>query len=143
MIAGPTEWYNDAGDKLVPIAPTTATWQGPHKITCSRKQLPLRLAYGITVHKAQGLTLDHAVIHLGDKDFQRGLSFVACSRVRSLRALAFSERFPASRLMNLGKSAKGDPADTPWLMDVQRREALGFHVPAEAYNMGCVFKEDE
>lgn len=143
MIAGPTEWYNNEGEKLVPIAPTTASWQGPHRITCTRKQLPLRLAYGITVHKSQGLTLDRAVIHLGDKDFQRGLSFVACSRVRSLKALAFSERFPASRLTNLGKSAKGDVADSPWTTDVERREALGFQVPAEAYNMGYVFKEDE
>lgn len=52
----------------------------------------------MTIHKSQGLTLEKAVISLGDKDFAHGLAFVAISRVKSLNGLAFKERFPISRL---------------------------------------------
>ena len=48
---------------------------------CSRLQIPLKLAWAITIHKAQGLTLDKVVIDIGKKEFSAGLTFVACSRV--------------------------------------------------------------
>lgn len=49
-------------------------------------QLPLRLAYAITIHKAQGMTLDKAKINL-DKAFTPGMGYVALSRVRRLEDL--------------------------------------------------------
>lgn len=74
-------------DGCVPIIPVTRKWVGPSGGIKSRKQLPLDLAWAITVHKSQGMTLDRAVIDIGKRDFSAGLSFVALSRVRTLSGL--------------------------------------------------------
>ncbi len=77
--AGPEDWkYEDNGVVRATII-----------------QVPLRLAWAITIHKSQGMTLDAAEIDLGDA-FEPGMGYVALSRVRSLSGL---------KLMNLNEMA--------------------------------------
>jgi ATP-dependent DNA helicase PIF1 len=52
-----------------------------------RMQIPLVLGYAQTCHKAQGSTLDCALIDLGPSTFEVGQAYVALSRVKSLDSL--------------------------------------------------------
>jgi lambda repressor-like predicted transcriptional regulator len=79
MVAYPEEWnYEENG-----------------VVRATIRQVPLRLAWAMTIHKSQGMTLDAAEIDLGDA-FEPGMGYVALSRVRSLSGL---------KLMNLNEMA--------------------------------------
>jgi ATP-dependent DNA helicase PIF1 len=55
------------------------------------KQVPLKLAFSLTIHKAQGITLDEAEVSLGWDVVEPGQAYVALSRVKSADGLHLSE----------------------------------------------------
>jgi len=65
------------------VLPTKWSIEGDDQIIASIKQIPLRLAWAITIHKSQGMSLDAAEIDLS-KSFQYGMGYVALSRIRKL-----------------------------------------------------------
>ena len=64
--------------------------------TC--QQFPLRLAWAVTIHKSQGLTLARAVLDAGDHEWASGLTFVALTRVRHPAHVALSPMPDMARL---------------------------------------------
>ncbi|KKM16544.1 hypothetical protein LCGC14_1684770 [marine sediment metagenome] len=57
------------------------------KVVGRYMQIPLMLAWAVTIHKAQGKTLDGVFVDLGNRAFASGQVYVALSRVRSLEDL--------------------------------------------------------
>jgi ATP-dependent DNA helicase PIF1 len=72
--------------KLIHVEPASWTLEDNGKVRAEVTQIPLRLAWAITVHKSQGMTLDAARIDLR-KTFVSGQGYVALSRIRSLDGL--------------------------------------------------------
>ena len=65
-----------------------------------RKQFPVTVAYAITIHKCQGLSLDCAIIDLSSNVFCAGMAYVAISRVRTLKGLHLTAFDPESISVN-------------------------------------------
>ncbi|XP_028413304.1 ATP-dependent DNA helicase PIF1-like [Dendronephthya gigantea] len=93
--------FNMNKPSCVPICPITVFSQsetGFHE----RQQLPLRLAWALTIHKSQGLT--KAWIDIGKSERTAGVSYVAISRVKSLSSCVI-EPMTYERLTSLKSSA--------------------------------------
>ena len=80
--------------RLIEAAPEEWRIDDRARTLAKISQIPLRLAWAITVHKSQGMSLDSAVMDLSQA-FEYGQGYVALSRVRSLKGLylaGFNER---------------------------------------------------
>ncbi len=62
-------------------------------------QYPLKLAWGITIHKSQGKTFERAIIDLGRRAFAAGQTYVALSRCTGLEGLSLARAVRASDVM--------------------------------------------
>ncbi|MES1908724.1 MAG: hypothetical protein MHM6MM_009682 [Cercozoa sp. M6MM] len=84
--------FECAPEVEVPIVPQSWSierWDPKKRrvdVLVARHQIPLKLAYALTVHKAQGMSLSKLQVSLGDV-FERGQSYVALSRATALRGL--------------------------------------------------------
>lgn len=72
--------------RKVRVEPHSWSLSEDGKVRAEISQLPLRLAWAITIHKSQGMSLDAAEVDLS-RAFTPGMGYVALSRVRSLQGL--------------------------------------------------------
>ena len=86
IIVEPYRWenivreYDEENDKIV------------NKVIGSFEQIPIRLAWAVTIHKSQGLSFDKAVIDL-QQVFAPGQAYVALSRCRRLSGMYLQQEF--------------------------------------------------
>ncbi len=75
--------------RIVSVEPDEWRMEDTGKVLARIEQIPLRLAWAMTVHKSQGMSLDAAHMDLSQA-FEYGQGYVALSRVRSLAGLSLA-----------------------------------------------------
>lgn len=104
----------DDSGKIVEVCPFTwkmTNWNDEE--LASFTQIPLKLAYGVTIHKSQGLTLSKAVIDCR-RVFADGQGYVALSRVKTAEGLT---------LLNWNKNLiKADQSAVEFYMDILKKD---------------------
>lgn len=85
--------------RTIKVEPTSWEVVEDGKVRAAIEQVPLRLAWAITVHKSQGMSLDAAEIDLS-RSFVYGQGYVALSRVRTLSGLKLSGMNPNALMVD-------------------------------------------
>lgn len=109
-------------------------------ITGSFSQIPLRLAWAITIHKSQGLTFEKAIID-AKASFAHGQTYVALSRCRTLEGIVLKSPISATsiisdtRVISFNKNVEENQPNTDTLNESQKifqlnliKELFGFYV---------------
>ncbi|CAL4113536.1 unnamed protein product, partial [Meganyctiphanes norvegica] len=87
----------------VPIVPIKRDWFNGKKL-CWRIMLPLKPAYGTTIHSSQGQSLDQVIINIGNREFSNGLTYTAISRCKKFEMLSFNPMKNCPRFNSIFKS---------------------------------------
>ena len=122
MYTGPAYATTNEGIPVVPVFMSRREFTVGNS-HCIRQHFPISVAYAITVHKAQGMTLDRCVLNITDREFTTGLWYVAISRVKSLDGLLFEQPFDFEQIRSKKKSVIVNMREA----DMRRRAAQ--HVP--------------
>ena len=77
----------DATNNVEVVEKVTVAFEVSKGVFYNRRQFPLVLAYSITIHKSQGLTLESVVTSLGPEIFTSGMAYVALSRCKTLEGI--------------------------------------------------------
>jgi len=83
------------GRRLI-LTPVQVSFPFINKVYVERLQFLITLAYGISIHKSQTLSVDEAIIDTGQSIFSSGQMYVALSRVRTLNGVHLINFDPAS-----------------------------------------------
>ena len=89
----------ESNGRLITVEPFTWNFDSKDKTSATFTQFPLRLSSAVTVHKAQGLTLDSAYIDVRAAR-EPGQAYVALSRVRTLSGLHLKSWFSGIYVSN-------------------------------------------
>ncbi|BFU25257.1 DNA repair and recombination protein, putative [Entamoeba histolytica HM-1:IMSS-B] len=87
---------------IVTITPDIWEIESSGLIVSARIQLPLTHAWGLSIHKSQGLTLPAAELNL-EKVFEAGQAYVALSRLQSLEGLKIVGKIPGAAAWKVNK----------------------------------------
>lgn len=89
--------FDNGVEEIIPKHTFEAYRDG--EVVVSREQYPLRLAYGITIHKSQGMTLDKLIVDC-NRIFECGQVYVALSRIKTLDGLYLKSFNPRKVVAN-------------------------------------------
>ncbi len=122
MTIGPVSWENKR------YTVNADTQELGEEVLGIFQHYPIKLAWAVTIHKAQGLTFDKAIIDVG-RAFAPGQVYVALSRLRSLKGLTLRTPIDANvvradRSVIAFNTNKTDPAQLPMLLTQYQREHL-------------------
>ena len=118
------------------------------EIQASRSQIPLILAWALSIHKAQGQTLERVRVDLG-KIFEKGQAYVALSRATCQEGLQIT-RFDPKKVMAHDKVRtfydglyNVDETKTNLSVPVARKTTTGGDPPEDLFNGGSYSDEDD
>ena len=112
--SGPELYYNADQQPVVPILSSTRDFmQG--NTPCTRTQFPLAIAFAITVHKSQGLSVEKAVVDISGTEFTSGLNYVAVSRLKTIEGLLFERPFDLDTIRKGGKGKTAEARQLDWV----------------------------